>query len=263
MAYVVTSDGTPIYYIDEGPRSPSAVLLIHAEPFNVRLWARNITPLAQKFRVVAIDVRGRGESGKTENGQSIAQFARDLRLIIEHLNLAQIVVVGWSLGSSIVWSYIEQFGHIRLSGFVNVDQSPYRFVSEENTEARRSAVRNRRLEHHIEIIRNYLGPESGLDDDAVHWMAYECMKTHSHTHIAAITDSYRSDFRPHLEKISIPNQLYWSTYGTIKSEMAEFMIAKTPGCEPVFFKGCGHLIPWVQAERFNDELSRFVERVLS
>jgi pimeloyl-ACP methyl ester carboxylesterase len=44
--------------------------------------------------------------------------------------------------------------------------------------------------------------------------------------------------------------------------MAEEMRLTTPGSELVFFETCGHLIPWVEAEKFNRELAGFARRVL-
>ena len=71
MPYIETPDEIPIYYLDEGPRTNSGIFLIHAEPFNSKFWQKNISDLARSFRVVSMDVRGRGESEKTDDGQNI------------------------------------------------------------------------------------------------------------------------------------------------------------------------------------------------
>jgi non-heme chloroperoxidase len=262
MPYVETADGTPLHYVDEGPRSGKALLLIHAEPFSLKFWQRNIPALAREYRVVAVDVRGRGESGKTDFGHAISQYARDLDLIIRELGLTVVVIVGWSLGGSIAWSYMEQFGDARIAGNVNVDQAPYRFVSEEHLEARRQSIRTRRLAHHTDAVIAYFGPEAVRDEETVKWMVYECMKTPTPYHIAAVTDSYHADFRPHLSRVAVPNQIYWARYGTTDAKTVEFMHRATPNSELVFFETCGHLIPWVEAEKFNSELRRFAKRTL-
>jgi pimeloyl-ACP methyl ester carboxylesterase len=262
MPYLVPADGTPLHFLDEGPRTASGLLLIHAEPFSCQFWQRNLPELARAYRVVAIDVRGRGDSGKTDFGHSIRQYAQDLRFVIEALGLDEVVVVGWSLGGSIVWSYMEQFGHAHLSGYVNVDQPPHRFVSEEHLERRLQSIRTRRFAHHTDAVIEYFGPEAERDEANVNWMVYECMKTPTSAHLAAVTDSYHSDFRPHMSKVAVPSQIYWSRYGSIQPDLAESMRDATPNSELVFFDGCGHLIPWLQAEKFNRELLRFAGRTL-
>jgi pimeloyl-ACP methyl ester carboxylesterase len=60
----------------------------------------------------------------------------------------------------------------------------------------------------------------------------------------------------------VPSQIYWSRYGSIKPDLAELMHSSTPNSELVFFEKCGHLIPWVEAEKFNRELARFASRTL-
>ena len=262
MPYLEAPDGTPLHYVDEGPRASGGIFLIHAEPFSLRFWQRNIRPLAKTHRVVAVDVRGRGESGKTDFGHTIPDYARDLDFTMRALGLDRIVAVGWSLGGSIIWSFMEQFGQERLAGYVNVDQAPRRWVSEEHLEARRNSIRTRRLAHHTDAILGYFGPEAERDDATVPWMVYECMKTPTPYHIAAVTNSYHSDFTGHMDTVAVPTQIYWARYGTMDAAMANSMQAAMRGSELVYFETCGHLIPWVEADKFNSELSRFASRTL-
>jgi pimeloyl-ACP methyl ester carboxylesterase len=263
MPYLEAPDGTPLHYVDVGPRRDNAIFLIHAEPFSLRFWDRNIPDLAAQHRVVAVDVRGRGESGKTDFGHSIGSFARDFRFFLDALGLKRVVAVGWSLGGSILWSFMEQFGQERIAGYVNVDQAPRRFVSEEHLEARRNSIRTRRLAHHTEAILGYFGPEAEHDDATVRWMVYECMKTPTPYHIAAVTDSYHSDFTGHMSTVAVPTQIYWARYGTVDGVMAGAMQEAMRDSELVYFETCGHLIPWVEAEKFNRELARFASRTLA
>src|SRR5262245_40597668 len=130
VPYLETFDGMNLYYLDEGPRISSGLFLIHAGPFNSKFWRNNIPELARQFRVVAMDVRGHGESGKTEEGHSFGQYARDARYVSERLGLDRFLAVGWSLGGTVFWSYMQQYGQENVAGYVNVDQLPYRYVSE-------------------------------------------------------------------------------------------------------------------------------------
>ena len=64
MPYLVTPDEIPLFYVDEGSRTSSAIFLIHGEPLNTKFWQKNIPDLSRRFRVVAMDVRGRGSRGR-------------------------------------------------------------------------------------------------------------------------------------------------------------------------------------------------------
>ena len=182
MPYLVTTDGVPLYFEDEGPRNNSAIFLIHAEPFNTKFWQKNIGPMAKEVRVVSMDVRGRGESGKTDQGHNLAQYARDFRFMLESLGLERVVAAGWSMGSAILWRYVEMFGEDRMAGFADVDQRPYRFRSFDDLLEKLEAIRNFRLEDHRKAVVDYFGPEAKVSEGLIDWMAYECMKTPTSTH---------------------------------------------------------------------------------
>jgi pimeloyl-ACP methyl ester carboxylesterase len=262
MPYLETPDGLPLFYLDEGPRMDDAIFLIHAEPFNSAFWQRNIPDLSQNHRVVAMDVRGRGQSGKTDDGHNIAQYARDFRHLLDALSLRKVVVVGWSLGGSIILDYIQQFGEDRLAGQVNVDQRLYRYVSEEDFKRRLNDLGNRRLRLHKEIVLSYLGPESGEDPAVADWMAHECMKTPTSAHVSLTTDSYYADYRPFLPRVTVPSRIFWARYGLIAPQEAEEMNRATPNCKLVFFEHSGHLLPWTESDKFNRELDAFAREVL-
>ena len=262
MPYTETADGLPLHYLDEGPRTPSAIFLIHGEPCSSAFWRRNIPELSRHFRVVAMDVRGRGESGKTGDGHTIAQYARDFRHMLEALALRDVVAVGWSMGSSIVWNYIQQFSQDRLAGYVNIDQRAYRFVSEEHLQEQMTAVRTRRLSFHREGMRRYLGLEAHEDEEVVNWMTYECMKTPTEAHCAAFAESYHSDYRPFLPQVRLPTRIFTARYGLIAPDTAMTMAQSMPSARLVFFEHSGHLLHWTEPDKFNSEVLAFTREVL-
>ena len=97
MPYLVSEDQISLYYEDHGPRKNEAIFLIHGEPVNSKLWHRNVPELSKRYRIVLMDNHGRGESGKTDDGQTLAQMARDFRFFLEQLKLSRVVAVGFCL----------------------------------------------------------------------------------------------------------------------------------------------------------------------
>ena len=73
--------GARLAYDDRGSGRP--VLLIHGVSMSRRFFERNLDPLAQRFRVVSVDLRGHGESPASEGGHTVAQYARDLHELID------------------------------------------------------------------------------------------------------------------------------------------------------------------------------------
>ena len=92
-------------------------------------WRRNIPVLAETHRVVVLDFRGHGLSGKGDEGHTLAQYARDVRLLLEALDPGPVTPVGWSMGTSVLLRYVEQFGCEGFRSVVLVDQSPRDLVA--------------------------------------------------------------------------------------------------------------------------------------
>lgn len=93
-------------------------------------------------------------------------------------------------------------------------------------------------------------------------MAYQCMKTPSAAHISIMTDSYYADYRPFLSQVRVSTRIFWAKYGLIDRDLAGMMAEATPNCGLVFFEHSGHMLPWTEAEKFNQELAAFAGELL-
>jgi len=105
------------------PEAPTLVL-IHGWSGTGRYFNMGLGELATACNVYVPDLRGHGQSDKPGYGYHIARLAADLRDLLAAAALDKVVVVGTSMGASIIWSYYELFGKARLAGAVFVDQAP-------------------------------------------------------------------------------------------------------------------------------------------
>jgi len=113
MMQTFSSDGVQIAFVDEGPGegtsggSADPVLLIHGFASSVRYNWREpgwIGFLVKNgFRVVAMDNRGHGESGKLYDPKDYGAplMAEDARRLLDHLGIARADVMGYSMGARI------------------------------------------------------------------------------------------------------------------------------------------------------------------
>jgi pimeloyl-ACP methyl ester carboxylesterase len=105
--------GIDIYYEDHGAGQP--VVLIHGYPLNGRSWERQERDLlAAGYRVIAYDRRGFGNSSRPAAGYDYDTFTADLNAVIEHLNLTDINLVGFSMGTGEVTRYLGTHGSGRV-----------------------------------------------------------------------------------------------------------------------------------------------------
>jgi len=89
--------GVKIYYESYGDGPP--MVLVHANPFDHRLFTYQIASLAPYFRLVAMDIRGYGRSDKPETPFSLNDMADDVRAVCAHEKIARAIFMGVSVGS--------------------------------------------------------------------------------------------------------------------------------------------------------------------
>jgi len=101
-------NGIRITFEDEG-KGP-AVLLIHGFPLNRKIWAPQISVLAENgFRVIAPDLRGFGDSESGDEGFSIQTFSDDIVRLMNHLGIGRAVMVGMSLSGEVVLDLLARY----------------------------------------------------------------------------------------------------------------------------------------------------------
>jgi non-heme chloroperoxidase len=114
MPTITVTDGTEIYYKDWGAGQP--VVLSHGWPLSSDSWEAQMLFLADHgYRCIAHDRRGHGRSSQTWGGNEMNTYADDLAAVIEHLDLQNIVVMGFSTGGGEVARYIGRHGTKRVA----------------------------------------------------------------------------------------------------------------------------------------------------
>jgi len=114
------SDGVQIHYKVLGEGEP--VLLIHGFSINMGFnWGAVMKPLAAKYKVIAIDNRGHGASGKPHDPNDYGiKMAEDQIRLLDHLNIKKAHIVGYSMGGFITMKLLathpERFLSATLGG---------------------------------------------------------------------------------------------------------------------------------------------------
>src|ERR1700724_1862286 len=117
--YFKTSDGIRIHYLEVGSGRP--VVFIPGWTMPAWIWQKQIDEFSKKYHVIAVDPRSQGESDKPTYGHLPETRARDYKELVDHLDLKQPVLVGWSMACGELAKYAEQFGSDNVGGFVLVD----------------------------------------------------------------------------------------------------------------------------------------------
>ena len=120
MGYITVGqeNSTPIelYYEDHG--TGQAAVLIHGYPLDGSSWERQARELrAAGYRVITYDRRGFGKSTKVETGYDYDTFASDLNEVLTALDLTDVILVGFSMGTGELARYAKLFGTDRIAKF--------------------------------------------------------------------------------------------------------------------------------------------------
>ncbi|MEY2435092.1 MAG: non-heme chloroperoxidase, partial [Acidimicrobiaceae bacterium] len=99
------SASVDLYYEDHGEGQP--VVLIHGYPLDGHSWEKQSAALLKAgYRVITYDRRGFGQSSQPTTGYDYDTFAADLKMVLDTLDLTDVVLVGFSMGTGEVARYL-------------------------------------------------------------------------------------------------------------------------------------------------------------
>lgn len=110
--------GTRLHLVETGNPRGQAVLFIHGFSQCGLAWERQLnSDLARHNRLIAMDMRGHGDSEKPREGYNDSKlWADDVDASIRQLNLDRPILCGWSYGPLLILDYIRHYGEGRIGG---------------------------------------------------------------------------------------------------------------------------------------------------
>jgi non-heme chloroperoxidase len=274
---VGTENDAPIeiHYEDHGSGQP--VVLIHGYPLNGHSWERQTKALVDAgYRVIAYDRRGWGESSKPTTGLDYDTYAADLKELVEQLELTDVVLAGFSMGTGEVTRYLGSYGSDRVDKAVLFGAiPPFLLKTDDNPEGVDGTVfegiKEQALKDRYVWFKQFFDDFYNVDklrpdrisDEA--WQAsfnVACMGSAYSSY--ACVDNWLTDFRQDLPKIDVPVLVmhgtedrilpYESTAARLPDLIEEVMVV------PV--EGGPHNIGWTHPEVVNPVLLAFLEKGL-
>jgi pimeloyl-ACP methyl ester carboxylesterase len=126
---IASADGGSLHVLERGHGRP--LVLIHGIGLQAAVWSPQLHLLADRYRVLAPDVRGHGRSRAGGDGFGRQVAARDLLTALEHFDLRDAVVVGHSMGGAILMrcaaDFPDELGK-RVAGLVFMDTAAFHLV---------------------------------------------------------------------------------------------------------------------------------------
>lgn len=100
-------NGIQMAYTDEGSGFP--LIFLHGFPLNRGSWSNQVDAFKSKFRVIAPDLRGFGESHATPGPVSMARFAEDVWGLVQQLGVGPLILAGHAMGGYIALTFARMY----------------------------------------------------------------------------------------------------------------------------------------------------------
>jgi 3-oxoadipate enol-lactonase len=243
----------------ESRGSGPALVLLHAFPFDRRMWSQQVAHFSTGRRVIAIDLRGFGES-PLWGSPTVDVLAEDVVRLLDGLGVAMATVAGSSMGGYVALALAERHP-ARLAGLVLADTRATG-DSEVAKAARADTLKQLRLGGVSAFLDGV--PQRMLSrhaDPTLRQQVRELCCRQAET-IQAFTRAMldRPDRTALLERIDCPTLVVCGGEDAITppAEMRALAGALSDG-EYVEIAGAGHLANVEAPERFNEAVARFLD----
>jgi non-heme chloroperoxidase len=275
MPYVTVgkenSGSIELYYEDHGSGQP--VVLIHGFPLNGASWEKQIPVLLDAgYRVITYDRRGFGKSSQPTVGYDYDTFTADLKSLVDTLDLRDMILAGFSMGTGEVTHYLGVYGSERVVKaalfaavppfLLRTDDNP-QGVPGEVFEGLKQAIRDDRPAY----LKSFLDDFNNVDvfggtriSDQAWQQQFIVSVGASATGTLRCVDSWLTDFRADLPKIDIPVLVVHGTEDRILP--IDATARRLPGLikdmRLIELDGRPHNIGWTHPEDVNSALLEFV-----
>lgn len=266
--YIKVEPNVKIYVEDLNPEGEKTILFIHGWPLNHKMFEYQLDQLPKLgYRCIGIDCRGFGNSDKPWHGYDYDTLSDDIRCVIESLNLHDITLGGHSTGGGIVVRYMTRhkgYGVSKLAlfaaGVPSVIQRPcfpHGFKKEDVIKIIRDTNNDRPemwrqigdtffFQHISQALSDWFF-QMGLQAAGWSTAAIEAMW---------INEEHFSD----LGEIYVPTLIL----NGIHDKVVPFPVAVVQhegirNSKLVPFKYSGHGLFYEEREKFNKELTQFIE----
>jgi pimeloyl-ACP methyl ester carboxylesterase len=265
------STSIDLYYEDHGSGSP--VVLIHGWPLSGASWEKQTAALlAAGHRVITYDRRGFGRSSQPTVGYNYDTFVADLNTLLTRLNLTDVSLVGFSMGTGEVTRYIGKYGTKRVRKAVLIGTlGPYLVKAPDNPEGVdasvftgiKAAIRADRPAFLLDFLHNFYNYDvtgGKLVSERVVADNWNVGVGASATGVLNCVDAWIEDFRKDIPRNDVPTLiLHGDADRILPPDATSRRQAKMiKGVKFVELPGGPHGVLWTHAERVNSELVSFL-----
>ena len=254
--WVKSADGVRIAYEVHGNGS-LALIFVHGWSCDRSFWAGQLEPFSRKFKVVAVDLAGHGESGLGRKQWTIQSYGEDVAAVVKKLDLKRVILIGHSMGGDVIPEAALRLQG-RVLGLIWLDT--YKKLgagrSPEQVEAFAAKFRSNFVDTTRDFVRSMFVPTS--DPALVERVAAKMSSAPPSVAVPSLESAfgYSREMPRTLEKVHLP-------VIAINPDNASTDVASLEryGVQVILMPGVGHFLMMEDPPRFNGLLSAAIDRL--
>jgi pimeloyl-ACP methyl ester carboxylesterase len=234
-------DGLEMYYEDHDfaePWRPHETVVLHAGNLkDHRLWYAWVPLLAQDYRVITLDARGHGSSTVPAPGYpwSLSNFARDLKGLLDFLQLDRVHLIGETTGGPITLQYALEYPERAIS--VTQCSAYFKHPVGGPTGGAPELVEEIGVEAWVRRgMHRRVDPDHG-DTAHAEWYAGVMASTPKHVVVETLRYLSHMDMTSLLPAVTVPTLILAAEHSETRAQWSEPMHALIPGSKLVVIPG--------------------------
>ena len=254
--------GIKIGYDDTGSGEP--FVFIHGHPFDRSMWREQATAFGARYRVIAPDLRGYGESETNDEKTMLEEFARDINALLDKLKVENIVLCGLSMGGQIAFEFYQLFPHkvrafILADTFAQLDDAERKQARYDTAER---LLREGMHDYAREVLPKMIAAQTIEQQPKVAAHVLTMMRSTSPKGAAAALRgrAERPDYTTLLPRINVPTLIVVGSLDEFTPVAdAEFMRDRIPDAKMAVIEGAGHMPNLEKPLEFNRIVVEFIK----
>jgi pimeloyl-ACP methyl ester carboxylesterase len=250
----ISPDGVSIAYEVRGEGEPTLVF-VHGWCCDRSYWKEQLPHFVEKYKVVAIDLAGHGESGLERDDFTMAAFGEDVASVVEKLSLRYVILIGHSMGDKVILEAARRIPK-HVIGLVGADTFNDDTKIEQVNEL---LVQLRGNFHEItrSFVRSMFPPTA--DSGLVEKVVADTSSAPSEIGLSAVEEYYKHDLTLALKDLDFPIR-------TINSDMnpteLDVIHRYAPSFKVMWMSGVGHFVMMEDPETFNRLLEETIQEFI-
>ncbi len=247
---VTLANGETLAYVPLGNAAGPPVVLIHGYTDSARDWVPLVPYLAPQLRLILVDLRGHGRSGKPDCCYTRLDFAYDVKLLLDALRIERADIVGHSMGSIVAQTFAEYWPERTHRVVLIASSGGPRAGSAPPKPAYDYAAEIRKLHEPIDpdspfMIQWWSSP-TPVDADFLRRQRQDAAAIPLRVWLAVLDQGLiDSDLQRTLPKLTAPTLLIWGSKDPIMSEEVRQTLREAlPHAQVKIFEGLGHNPFW-------------------